>query len=101
MEMGKPLTVRVVDYHEVDRLVNDTYGGTFEFLSAQESSNDVDHLFHVDGKLDADDEDEVAEVKVIREGGSQIDSFGAQLWLDVLCADGHITAGAYLVEVCW
>jgi hypothetical protein len=91
-------TLSTVKYSELERFVKEVYGQDWSFVAAEETSNDTQHTFHVDGRISSHDMDAV--------GGWQLDpnpSFcpSAQVILDDLCSRLMIPAGEYLVEVCW
>lgn len=88
-----------VSYNELERFATKIYKfkNRYSFVAAQECDNDSEHSFSVTGEIDESDE-ETAEA--IREGQAP-EYYQNQLLLDLLCADGHIAKGDYLVSVCW
>lgn len=94
-----------IDWGVIDRIVYLYYGhsdsefGTFhyEFVVNGECSNDSSHQFSVDGLLDSYCEADAAEFR--KDGKPRGLSNGDVL--NILCQDGWLGPGEYLVEVCW
>lgn len=98
----KKKTFITLSYKEVEELAHKHYGavihgyqrGTYSFVATGEHTNGDNVEIDVDGDID-DEED----AKSIRNG--TIPMWGNNTLLNVLCADGHIEAGDYLVEISW
>ncbi len=96
----KQQTYNVVDYDELDNVVHSVFkSNNFCFVADQEARNDSCYSFYVDGNID-DDEYTQQDVQRILDGKTP-NAFGAQLYLDLLCIEGHIKSGHYLVKVGW
>lgn len=97
------LKMRKVEYFEVDcydfeELVKEIYGDKeFSFVADQEASNDSQHTFAIDGKLDEYDVLDIAEIKEEK----IVKTFSSGRILNDLCSKGIIPAGNYLISVCW
>lgn len=87
----------VVDYNDFDRFVQQVYGDrNYEFCAVQEANNDSYYRFNVTGRVpDYNQRD----AQRIRDG--HIDTYRNHLLFNVLCQDGYIEPGTYLVEVSW
>jgi hypothetical protein len=85
-----------VEESDLTRFVQEVYDENYEFVAVEECGNDSSHTFRVTGVINKYDE---TDAKKIRDGDIPIYSNG--LLLDVLCADGYIEPGEYVVEVCW
>lgn len=83
-----------VDYDDFDEFVQQIYDESYEFAAIQEAGNDSSHEFGVTGDLDDYDEEDAQGIRngVVRDN-----------WLlfNVLCADGYIEPGNYIVRVSW
>ncbi len=86
-----------VDYHHLDRLIQNVYGVDFEFCADQESSNDISHSFSI--KKEEFSEWELKDIKNFAETGKY--SFLSHTILTDLCNRDILPAGDYIVEVCW
>lgn len=90
--------INLLDYKELERFAREAYKlGDYKFAAVEVCENDSDHAFHV-STLDADallDDEE--DVKLIRSG--HVPLFRNGLLLDLLCTDGLLPAGNYVVQV--
>lgn len=90
-------TVYKVNYGDLQKLVAKIYKDKeYSFIETQECGNDTSHEFSVDGKINDYDK---SDAENIRKG--QIDAYRNYLLMNVLCADGHILPGEYIINVCW
>lgn len=101
--MAEPLKVRtqhvhLVDHKELDRFIEEAYGlEGYSFVATEQAPNQSDHPFTVDGTYDADDDyDDIRDIK-----RGKVPLFRTQLLLDIMCKDGLLPAGNYLVNVAW
>lgn len=97
---GKSLTVKVVDYHTVDKVINEEFPSlsqSYECLAEEEWGNDSEHLFYIDGELDERDQKDVEET--IRTGKTKM--YRTQTLLNYLCSQGKIDKGDYLIRISW
>ena len=90
-------TIHKVEYHELDSFIQAVTGHYFECVPNEEWGNDSQHRFDVDGDLSEYDQKEWDKFK--KTGEQQL--FGLRTVLDGLVKDGHLTAGVYLITVCW
>lgn len=91
--------INLVDSSTLEAFVEESYKLTsYSFAAVEECGNDSDHAFHVDGNLDEDDDEE--DIKLIREG-KEVPTYRNALLLDILCHDGLIPPGNYLIQVSW
>lgn len=95
------VTVNVMDYQELDKLVNDTFFGgedKFCFAANEEMANDTDKLFQdIDGVFRFDfDEKNLNEYLA----GKETFVYSRHL-LNELCRRGKIETGNYLIRVSW
>lgn len=95
-----------IDYHVIDEIVHQYYGvggsenkyyPAYEFVAIQECSNDSCHEFDVDGVLDTCTKESAVE---FRENGNPGNLSNYDI-LNILCKDGWLEPGTYLVKVCW
>lgn len=88
-----------VDYNDFDRFVNEIYfkPNEYEFVADHEANNYSSYIFRVNGKISEDPWTQ-EEIKSIRSGKP---TRNTGLLLNLLCADGHIEAGEYLINVFW
>lgn len=96
-----------IDYHVIDEIVHQYYGtgntgnkwhAAYEFVAVQECGNDTCHEFDVDGS----EPDAWAKKSVdkFRKDGTPGNLSNYDI-LNLLCKDGWLEPGIYLVEVCW
>lgn len=85
-----------VKHSDLDEFTSDSYQKVWNFVSAEETSNDTDHRFSVDGEVSPWDRDTLA---------MWLDDTGpepaARIVLNDLAGRGMIDKGEYLVTVCW
>ena len=94
-----------IEHSTIDRIVYLYYGHSdgefkmpnFEMVANGEWYNDTCYQFTVNGKINEYDEDDAEEFR--RSGKPGDLSNGAVL--NILCADGWLEPGDYIVEVCW
>ena len=94
-----------IDYDVIDRIVYLFYGRSpersnmphFEMVCNGEWCNDSSHQFDVDGKIGQYEREDAAK---FRKDGKPRGLSNADV-MNILCADGWLEPGAYLVEVCW
>lgn len=88
-----------VRYADLERFAQEAYKlKKYRFAEVEECGNDTDHAFTVDGVLDEDDDED--DIAAIRAGGP-VPMWRNGLLLDMLCADGLILPGHYLIQVSW
>jgi hypothetical protein len=85
-----------VEEGDLTRFVQQVYDENYEFVAVEECGNDSSHTFSVTGIIN---EYDAGAAKTIRNG--EVPTYRNGLLLDVLCADGYIEPGEYVVEVCW
>lgn len=84
-----------VDYDDFNEFVRQVYGnGRYNFVAEQEANNYSIYRFDVDGRIANYDQRDAEEIR-----NGHIDN--NNLLFNVLCADGYIEPGEYLVEVYW
>lgn len=100
----KTVTLHRVDYHELERYVNEFYGiekdslkRGWSFVADMECGNDTSITFGVDGKIDKWEEQELQKFKTDHRKTGWVT--GALL--NDLCREGLIVQGEYLIDVCW
>lgn len=94
-----------ISYDEIDRIVYDYYGHSdakfkmphFEMVCNGEWCNDTSHQFDVDGKIG---QYERKDAEKFRNDGKPRGLSNRDV-MNILCADGWLEPGQYLVEVCW
>jgi hypothetical protein len=69
----------------------------YSFVATEECGNDSQHSFTVTDDLTHESK---ADVNSIR-AGNYVPDYGSGLLLKVLCADGYIEAGDYIINVSW
>ena len=89
-------TKYTIDSFDFNDFLTSKYGGDFEFVAQEEANNGSSYKYTVDGKLDNIDDNDIEDVRNGDYGDVQVCDI-----LDVLCADGHIEAGKYLISVSW
>jgi hypothetical protein len=93
-------TVRKVDSDDIDELINNAIPNLdppFECVACEEWNNDSEHTFTVTNMPEKWDKKEVKEIKATGRWGNY--KLGAIL--NVLCEEGQIEPGEYLISVCW
>ena len=87
-----------ITYDVIEIIVQMYFGATdYSFVYLQECGNDTCHKFDVTGVVEkwrADD------AKMFRQGEG-CGNLNNHDILNILCADGWLSPGTYLVEVCW
>lgn len=92
------ISVMLVNSFDFETFVKNTYGvKDYYFVAVQECNNDSHHLFKVDGKIDKWDEEEAKKIIETKD----VPCYTNRLLFQMLCRDGHIPQGYYLVEVSW
>lgn len=89
-----------ISYNVVDDIVRKHYGdgnSSYAFAVVEECRNDTIHEFVVDGILDDYAEEHAARFREIGDPGYLMNGD----ILNILCQDGWLEPGTYLVEVCW
>jgi hypothetical protein len=88
-----------VDYHDLERFVKKCYPSIkeYDFPAVEECGNDTDHEFNVTGNLAKCDATSASDIKMT----GNVPLWHNHVVLDMLCADGFIPAGNYLVKVSW
>ena len=91
-------TIYRVSYDALEEFVKEVYGGDFDFVANGEYSNDSSHEFDVSDDTEDLflDEEELAKAR-----SGDLDDFGNDDILQLLCVDGYIDPGTYIVQVCW
>jgi len=95
---GTVKTIIEVDYHDVDKAVNEFFKlkgieGKCECVPDNEWSNDSSHSFNIAPELPSkDDEERIRSCHL---------SWRIGAILDWMCAEGHIDAGEYIIDICW
>lgn len=97
---GKTKTFKVVDYHTVDKVINEEMpqlSRPYECVSEEEWSNDSCYIVDVDGELSD------YEMKDIREmlTTGKIKAYRTRTILNYLCQHEKIDKGEYLIQVSW
>ena len=91
-------TVFKIDYDHVTDMVFSLYGlENYCFIAAQECGNDTTHEFQVTGKLDEWSAKEAAKIRA----GKPAKYLSNDTLMNMLCEDGYLEPGTYLVKVCW
>jgi hypothetical protein len=90
-------TINEIDYRDLDTFIQKEYGWKeYEFVAVEECSNDSYHSFDVDGNLDTCD---LSSIDKWKNGGFV--HYSNHTIMNMLCRDGHIPAGNYIVSVSW
>lgn len=91
-----------MDYNELEDLVNKVYGndksrrnGGFCFQADMECGNDTTHEFSVTGNLEDEDPEYVEAIRA----GNFNKSWLTGTILNMLCVEGHIEKGNYLISI--
>ncbi len=99
------LTLTMIDWHVIDELVYDFYGHSddkfklphFEMVGNGSWCNDSSHQFNVEPKVDSYAK---KDAEKFRKDGKPRGLCNAEV-MNILCEDGWLEPGNYLVEVCW
>lgn len=92
-------TIHCITYTAFEDLMAELYPfiQKYDFVTEEESHNDICHMYHIENVWNKWDEEEW-ENDVKRDENY---SYCANLFLHRLCKDGHIEPGTYLIEVYW
>lgn len=93
----KTETVHKIDSYDLEEFIRKVTGHEYEVVVNEEWSNDSQHRFDVDGKLDQWSAPEWEAFKATGEAKC----YRLRTILNGLIHDGHMDAGIYLVTVCW
>ncbi len=88
--------VITVDSFELDSFVEQVLGQPLEFIASEECSNNSQHRYVIDGKLDKWSAKCYLDFK---KGENTL--YPARAVLNGLCSEGYIEPGTYLIVVCW
>ncbi len=99
------LTLTAIDWHIIDELVYDFYGHSddkfklphFEMVPHGEWCNDSSHRFNVEPKVGRYAK---KDAEKFRKDGKPRNLCNADV-MNILCEDGWLAPGEYIVEVCW
>lgn len=84
------------DYSDLEDLINKTYGGNCEIPDMEEAHNYSSKEIKVDGLISVYQTKNEA---IIREG--KYPSYSLSLIMNMLCKDGLIESGNYLINISW
>jgi len=87
-----------IDCFNLEKWFSNVFGKDLEFCATMECNNDSSHDFDVDG--DADLCNGKAE-EFIYGNAKYPPNYGISSVLNVLCRDGFIPVGEYIINVCW
>lgn len=91
-------TIIRVEYYDLEEFASKIYGlQEYNFAAVEECGNDSSHSFDVDGNLDDYDVEEAEKIK----NEHTVDSYQNYILLNLLCKEGHIEPGNYLINVSW
>lgn len=93
----KKQEVYELDYWELQELIKEEFGYEYDFVAAEELSNDSTWSVTITGELDPF---EKAEVDKFAETGVWPD-YGTHMIFDEMCRRGTLNPGRYIVEVLW
>ena len=93
-------TFKVVDYHDLDKFINDNvrFSDPFECITSDAWDNYSYHRINVTGELG---EYELARMGDILDTGEWEGNNETSIILNYLCREGKLEAGEYLIEVFW
>lgn len=97
-------TVHIMDYDELDKLVNETFPGLhFEFADHEEMGNDTDKYFPLilDPPLNSWRQKDLAAFLADPIRANAINRSGTLVLLHALVSKGLILPGNYLIRVSW
>jgi hypothetical protein len=92
---GEKKSVLCIDSNDFDKFVSDIFKCNYEFIPEHEAYNGCYYLFKATKEIPDYDKAEAVEVRVGKE------MHNTHLIFDVLCQDGHIDEGEYLIKVYW
>lgn len=92
-------TTKHIDYSELEKFYTKVYKPKeeYSFVAIEECGNDSSHEFSVTGNIDKYDAKDALAIRA----GDSIPTHKNHLLLDVLCADGHLPKGDYVIWVSW
>lgn len=96
-----PLSIQqiyLVDHLDLEKFVDTVYGLDYSFCDVEDVHIEDDYGYIITGKVDEDDDEE--DIKLIV-GGKRVPLYRNLLLLDLLCRDGYISPGNYLIQVKW
>lgn len=95
----KQITCNFMEATELESLVQAKYGvKDYSFVATQECGNYCCILFRdVNGKIDSFDQEDATEI--IEKKRAPI--YNNRVVLNLLCKDGHIAPGDYLIDPSW
>ncbi len=95
---SKKTAINEVDYKELEVFATKIYNlKNYSFVAIEEGQNDSSYPFTVDGEIDELDQ---IYVDLIKNDG-RVPSYNNGILLNLLCKEGHIDKGEYLINVCW
>lgn len=90
-------TIHFVDYSDLERFVHDTYDDKeYEYCPNEECCNGSCKRIEVDGRLS---EWNKKDYDSIRQG--KVPQYGTYRLFELMCHDGYIQPGTYVVECSW
>lgn len=93
----KTETVKVVEVDDLQQFIKQTTGHEYEIVPNEEWGNDQQYRFVVNGRLlDFHQKD----WDTFKSTGAQ-EQYRLRAILEGLCADGHLEAGIYVIDVSW
>ena len=96
--LGTKKTIISVNNRELEKLAKQIYNlKSYSFVEVEECGNDSSHSFYVDGDIDPLDQADFVKIK----NGEEVPKYCNMLLLNILCADGHIEKGEYVIKVSW
>ena len=98
----KPTMVNKVDYKELERYIRDVTGKTIFIPEILECTNGTDHEITVGDHPEWLDKEEKEHVEKFLFGdGKYISQYYLPVLLDIMCINGLIEKGTYLIRVSW
>jgi hypothetical protein len=86
----------IVDYNDLETLINETYGSNFDLVAQEEANNDMTLSFYVKPEIANYYKDNLEEFK-----SNITDRCPTSVILNDLCLSGIIESGNYLVHISW
>lgn len=93
LKVKKETVVFIVDSFDLEKFIQEKLDPEYDMSDVEEFGNDSYHLYDVDGVYMPHDP---SRKNFYRRSSTRLGDI-----LDILCAEGHIEAGKYLVSVCW
>ena len=90
-------TVFKVDSYDLEAFIKEATGHEYETVYNEEWSNDSQHRFILDGKMN---QWEKNDWETFKSTGKQ-ELYHLRTILNGLCSEKQIEAGTYLITVCW